>query len=322
MMKKFIFVFLSMLTSVSFAAAPNSQKLTVMLDWFPNPDHAPLIIAQQQGYFKQQGLDVELIGPADPTDPPKMVAAGKTDVGITYEPDYIQQVDRGLPVVQFGTLIDKPLNCLVALKGSGIHNLADLKGKRIGISVGGLSSIMLRTMLAKEGLTEKDVEIVDVKYGLTQALLSHKVDAVTGMMRNVEIPQLESKNQQVVMFFPEENGIPNYSELVFITHTTKLSDPRLPRFLAAVKKGVRYLDEHPKEGWAAFARQYPEANNTVNHQSWFATIPYFAEDPASMNNEDWDKFAGYMLQHKLITKKQTSTRYFLALNLSPSYRVV
>jgi len=321
-MKKIIFLLLSIFTSISFAAAPQLQKLTVMLDWFPNPDHAPLIIAQQQGFFKEQGLEVELIGPADPTDPPKMVAAGNADIGLTYEPEFMQQVDRGLPLVQFGTLIDKPLNCLVALKESGIRSLADLKGKRIGTSTGGISSIMLRTMLAKAGLTDKDVELVNVKYGLTQALLSHKVDAVTGMMRNFEVPQLESRNQQVVTFFPEEHGIPNYSELVFISHTSKINDQRLPRFLAAVKKGVRYLDEHPEAAWKGFAKHYPEANNAVNREAWFATIPYFAEDPALQNNEEWDKFAAYMLQHKLITKKQPSTRYSLALNLSPSYRVV
>jgi putative hydroxymethylpyrimidine transport system substrate-binding protein len=321
-MKKILLLLLTLFTTVSFAAEPKLQKLTVMLDWFPNPDHAPLIIAQQQGFFKEQGLDVELIGPADPTDPPKMVAAGKADIAITYEPDYMQQVDQGLPLIRVGTLIDKPLNCLVALKESGIKTLADLKGKRIGTSSGGISAIMLRTMLAKDGLTEKDVEIVNVKYGLTQALLSHKVDAVTGMMRNFEVPQLEQKDKQVVTFFPEENGVPNYSELVFVTNTSKTADARMPKFLAAVKKGVRYLDEHPDDAWKLFAKKYPEANNKVNHEAWFATIPYFAEEPAVANNEEWDLFAGFMLRHKLITKKQTTTRYSLALNLSPSYQVV
>lgn len=321
-MKKLFFLILALFTSVSLAASSQPQKLTVLLDWFPNPDHAPLIIAKQQGFFKEQGLDVELVGPADPTDPPKLVAAGKADIGLTYEPEYMQQVDRGLPLIRIGTLIDKPLNCLVALKESGIRSLSDLKGKRIGTSTGGISSIMLNVMLAGAGLSTRDVELVNVRYGLTQALLSHKVDAVTGMMRNFEVPQLELNKQQVVVFFPEEHGVPNYSELVFISRTDKSADPRFPRFLAAVKKGVRYLDEHPKEAWLAYVKQYPESNNAVNHEAWFTTIPYFAEEPGQLDSNEWDKFAGFMLEHKLISKKQTLSRYSLALNLSKDYRVV
>lgn len=312
-MKKILFAFITLLTSASFAAAKPMEKLTVLLDWFPNPDHAPLVIAQQQGFFKEQGLDVALIGPADPTDPPKLVAAGKADLGITYEPELMEQIDQGLPLIRVGTLIDKPLNSLVVLKGNGISTLADLKGKRIGASNSGLSSIMLKVMLSKAGLSDKDVEITNVRYNLTQALLSHKVDAVTGIMRNYEVPMLEARNQKVLAFFPEEHGIPNYSELVFITHVKNTQDKRIPRFMAAIKKAVRYLDEHPQDSWAGFAKQYPESNNAVNHDAWFATMPYFAEEPTDFDNNEWQKFAEFMHENQLIKKIQPTSHYAIAL---------
>jgi putative hydroxymethylpyrimidine transport system substrate-binding protein len=310
MKKLLIFI---LLISHMIISAHAAEKLTVILDWFPNPDHAPLIIAQQQNYFKEQNLEVELIGPADPNDPPKWVAAEKADIAITYEPQLMQQVDHGLPLVRIGTLIDKPLDCIVALKSSNIKTIADLKGKQIGSTSGDVSGTMLKVLLAKAGLSEKDVTIVNVKYNLTQALLSHKVDAVTGMMRNFEIPQLEQNGQEVVVFFPEEQGIPNYSELVFVTNSKKVLDPRLPRFLAAVKKAVRYLDEHPKEAWQQFAKRYPESNNEVNHQAWFATLPYFAEDPANINHKEWEKFAAFMKQSQLIKKVHPLSRYAVVL---------
>ncbi|MBV9576140.1 MAG: ABC transporter substrate-binding protein [Gammaproteobacteria bacterium] len=314
-MRKLLLIALLACYSACFANS-NLQKLTVILDWFPNPDHAPLIIAKQQGFFKEQGLEVELIGPADPTDPPKWIAAGKADIGITYEPELMQQIDQGLPLISIGSLIDKPLNCLVALKENQINSPRDLKGKRIGTSTSGLSSVMLKVMLEKQGLSDKDVELINVRYNLTQALLSHQVDAVSGLMRNFEVPQLEAKNQRIITFFPEEHGIPNYSELVFISNTANIHDPRFPRFLAAIQKAVAYLDTHPEETWQQFAKQYPEANNSVNREAWFATIPYFAKKPANFDHHEWKHFASFMQQNRLIKKTQPVARYVIALNMS------
>lgn len=308
-MKQLLTLLLCIFTSISFA----SQKLTVILDWYPNPDHAPIIIAKQQGYFKEQNLDVELIGPSDPNDPPKLVAAGKADIGITYEPAFMQQIDSGLPLIRIGTLIDKPLNSLVVLQGNGIKSLADLKGKRIGSTSGGLSSVMLKVMLLKSGLSEKDVDITNVRYNLTQALLSHKVDAVTGIMRNVEVPMIEANNKKVVTFFPEDHGVPNYSELIFIANTKNINDNRYPRFLLAVKKAVKYLDEHPQLAWEAYAKQYPESNNKVNHDTWFATMPYFSEDPASFNRKEWREFAEFMHKNAMIKNVQDVSKYGVTL---------
>lgn len=312
-MKKLLLIALSLLASASFAAKPAHSKLTVILDWFPNPDHAPLVIAQQKGYFKEQGLDVTLVGPADPNDPPKLVAAGKADIGITYEPQFMEQVDQGLPLIRIGTLIDKPLNCLVVMNDSGIKSLADLKGKRIGSTNGGLTSVMINNLLKDQGLSKDDVTLVNVRYSLTQALLSHKVDAVTGMNRNVEVPQLEARNKKVHAFFPEEHGIPNYSELIFISNTANIHDKRLPKFLAAVKQAVQYLDEHPKESWQLFAKQYPESNNKVNQEAWFATLPYFAEEPGQFNEQEWKSFADFMEKNQLIKKAQPLSKYAVTL---------
>lgn len=314
-MKKIISIILTFIAASAIATAEQTpQKLTVMLDWFPNPDHAPLVVAAQKDFFKEQGLDVQLIGPADPTDPPKLVAAHKADLALTYEPQLMEQIDRGLPLIRVGTLIDKPLDCIVVLKSSGIQSIADLKGKKIGSSASGLNSLMLHVILQKAGMSEKDVELVTIKYNLTQALLTHKVDAVTGIMRNFEVPQINSTGQKVLAFFPEEHGIPNYSVLVFAANTDHINDSRLPRFLAAVKKGVKYLNEHPQESWDLFAKQYPESNNAVNHDAWFITMPYFAEDPASFDSNEWQHFAKFMYDNHMISKIQPVSRYAIKVS--------
>ncbi|OGT53226.1 MAG: hypothetical protein A3E84_01210 [Gammaproteobacteria bacterium RIFCSPHIGHO2_12_FULL_42_13] len=299
MKKQLLSLLLLLFAFITTQAAP-LQKLTVILDWFPNPDHAPLLIAQEHGFFKAQGLNVELIGPADPTDPPKLVAADKADIAITYQPQFMQQVDQGLPLARFGTLIGSPLDCLITLQSSMIHSLKELKGKRIGTSTGGLGNVMLKAMLQKHGVKLEEVELINARYNLTQALLAGKVDAITGIMRNVEIPQIELTGHAVRVFYPEYYGIPTYSELIFITHTQHRHDPRLAAFLLAIKQSVVYLKSHRQETWQEYAKQYPESNNELNHKVWLATIPYFVNDPAAFNQKEWMDFARFMQQNGLI----------------------
>jgi putative hydroxymethylpyrimidine transport system substrate-binding protein len=143
-------------TSSAFAA----DKLTVLLDWFVNPDHGPLIVAERLGYFRDANLDVKLIAPADPNDPPKLVAAGKADIAVSYQPQLHIQVAAGLPLVRIGTLIATPLNSLVVLRDGPIKSIADLKGKKIGFSVGGFEDALLAAMLARHGLKPSDVTMM------------------------------------------------------------------------------------------------------------------------------------------------------------------
>ena len=112
------------------------QKVTLLLDWFVNPDHAALIVAQQKGYFAAHDLEVEIIEPADPSMPPKLVAAGKADLAVDYQPQLQMQVAEGLPLVRVGTLVSTPLNSIVVLQSSGIQSIADLKGKKIAVQIG------------------------------------------------------------------------------------------------------------------------------------------------------------------------------------------
>ena len=151
------------------------KKLTVMLDWFVNPDHAALIVAQEKGYFAAQDLAVELQTPADPNDPPKLVAAGKVDIAVSYQPQLTIHVNAGLPIKRIGTLVATPLNSLVALKDGPVKTLADLKGRKIGYSVGGFEEALLKAMLAKAGLKTEDVTLVNVNFSLSPALLSKQV---------------------------------------------------------------------------------------------------------------------------------------------------
>ncbi|MGY8994279.1 MAG: ABC transporter substrate-binding protein, partial [Rhodospirillales bacterium] len=191
-----------------------AEKLTIILDWFINPDHGPLIIARESGLFAAAGLDIELIEPADPNDPPKLVAAGKADLAVTYQPQLHLQVAEGLPLVRVATLIATPLNTLVVLRDGPIKSLADLKGRKVGFSVGGFEDALLGAMLAPYGLGLKDIELVNVNFSLSPALIAGHVDAVIGAYRNFELNQMDLVGHPGRAFYVEEEGVPPYDELV------------------------------------------------------------------------------------------------------------
>lgn len=311
-MKKFsiaVFLMISVISTVGYG----KEKVTVLLDWFANPNHAPLIIAKEKGFFSRQGLTVELISPSDPADPPKLIAAKKADIAITYQPQFFEQVDQGLPLIRMGTLIAQPLNCLVVLKESPITTIRDLKGKRVGYSTGGISSVALEVMLEKNHLKPSDVHRINVHYSITQALLSGKIDAVTGMLRNFELIQLELMGHPARAFYPEQNGMPSYSELIFVIHQDSKQAGKFRKFLYALKEGVQYLQSHPRESWEIFSKSNPALNDPLNSRAFFNTIQYFEKDPEKIDSKKWIEFSKFMYNHALIKKIQPLERYSLNL---------
>ena len=277
-----------------------AERLTLLLDWFVNPDHAPIIVADELGYFADAGLEVEIVAPADPNDPPKLVAAGQADVAISYQPQLHIQVDQGLPLARIGTLVATPLNSLVALADGPIREIADLEGRKIGFSVGGFEDALLGAMLGHHGVRLADVELVNVNFALSPALLSGQVDAVIGAFRNFELNQLELEGRPGRAFYPEEEGVPAYDELIFIANTGALGDPRLPRFIDAIEAATLHILNHPDESFTLFVEGRPELDDKLNRRAWADTLPRFALRPAALDVARYARFAAFLEAQGLI----------------------
>lgn len=298
--KKVLLFFLVFSVSMTGMALAET-RMTVLLDWFLNPDHAPLIVAKEKGYFKEQGLDVTFIAPANPNDPPKIVAAGKADIAVSYQHQHQMQVDQGLPLVRIATIVATPLNSLVVLADSDIKTIADLKGKTIGYSVGGFETILLQVMLEKAGLQLSDVTLVNVNFSLSPSLFAGKTDAVIGAFRNFELNQMDIEKRPGRAFYVEEYGIPSYDELILVANKDRLGDKNLRKFVNALEAGVQFLLNHPEESWDLFVKgERAELNDELNKRAWADTLPRFALRPGALDKNRYNRFAEFLLEQKMI----------------------
>lgn len=294
-------LWLLLLTSGS--SVYGADKLTVLLDWFINPDHAPLFVAYEKGYFRDRGLEVEFIAPSNPNDPPKLVAAGKADLAVSYQHQHQMQVDQGLPLVRVATLVATPLNSLVVLADGDIRDIGDLKGKTIGYSVGGFETVLLKVMLEKASLTLDDVKLINVNFSLSPSLFTGSADGVIGAFRNFELNQMDLENRPGRAFFVEEYGIPAYDELILVANRDSLDDPKLGKFVDGLEAGVQYLVNHPDDSWQLFiAGERKDLDDELNRRAWRDTLPRFALRPGALDRTRYQRFAEFLKDQDIITE--------------------
>ncbi|MDO4642743.1 MAG: ABC transporter substrate-binding protein [Cardiobacteriaceae bacterium] len=297
-------LFIALLLLNSSLAAYAADKISLVLDWFVNPVHSQIIIAQQKGFFAAQGLEVELSEPTDAATGAKLVAAGKADLSMAYQPQLHQYRDEGLPVVRVSTMIATPLNTLMVLKDSGIKTIADLKGKKIGYSVAGFEDTLLHTLLAEGGLKPEEVETVNVNWSISPSLMSKQVDAVIGGYRNFELHEMDLAGHPGMAFFPEEHGVPAYDEMIIIAQKDKAHDPRFRRFNQALEQATLFMINHPEEAWQSFSSYKKELNDEINHLAFKDTLPRLALRPGASNNNRYQQFSEFLAKNDVIKKAE------------------
>ncbi len=302
------------------AGGPNtsaaSEKITVVLDWFINPDHGPLFVALEKGFFSRQGLDVSFQVPSNPNDPPKLVAAKNADIAVSYQPQHYIHVDQGLPLVRIATLVATPLNTLVVLADSDIKNLAQLKGKTVGYSIGGFETVILKVMLESQGLSLDTVKLVNVNFSLSPSLFSKSTDAVIGAFRNFELNQMDIEGRPGRAFYVEEYGIPSYDELILVARRDDVKALKFRKFVDAVEEGAQFLVNHPDESWRLFVRGRKDLNNQLNRLAWQHTLPRFALRPGALDRARYQRFAKFLKKHGLIRKIPKLDDYALELSIA------
>jgi putative hydroxymethylpyrimidine transport system substrate-binding protein len=253
------------------------------------------------------------VAPADPNDPPKLVAAGQGDVAVYYQKTLHLAVDQGLPLVRIGTLVATPLSTVTVLANGPIRTLADFKGKRIGYSVAGFEQIVMGAMLAGTGVQVSELRFVAVNFGLSTALMGGQVDAIIGGFRNFELNQLDIENRPGRAFFPEEHGVPVYDELIYVARRDRVADARLRRFIDATEAATVFILNNPEAARKMFIEGRPELDDELNRRAWRDTWPRFSASPAALDRNRYDRFARWLHERNMIRSVPAVETYAVEL---------
>ena len=283
------------------------EAFSLTLDFYPNPDHAGIYMAEKLGYFDEAGLDVSIATPSDPSLPIKAVATGDSDLAISYEPEVALAREQGLDVVAIAALVNRPLTSLIWLQKSGIKGVADLKGKTVATAGIPYQDAFLKTILARVKLTPEDVKSVNVGFGLLPALLGGSAQAMLGGFSNVEGIDLRERGKAPVVTPVDELGVPTYDELVLVANRHELEEePEAVRlFLAALERGTKAAVERPGAATDAVVAANHDLEPKLTASEVKATLPLLAarvtgQPYGYMDPQKWSAFAGWMRDNGLI----------------------
>jgi putative hydroxymethylpyrimidine transport system substrate-binding protein len=280
------------------------EPFSLTLDFYPNPDHAGIYMAQKRGYFDDAGLDVSIHTPSDPAAPIKQVAAGQTDLAISYEPEVLLAHEQGLDVIAVAAVVDRPLTSLIWLKKSGIGGIADLRGKTIATAGIPYQDAYLKTILARVGLTPADVKTVNVGYGLLPALVSGRAQAMLGGFSNVEGVDLQLRGKEPLVAAVDQLGVPIYDELVLVANRARLEEePASVRlFLGALARGTAAAIESPDAAAKALLDANSDLDPDLTRAEIAATIPALSAD-GFMKPARWTTFIAWMQRNGVISTR-------------------
>lgn len=279
------------------AAAQDLTKVSLALDWYPNANHGGIYMALDRGYFEDAGLDVEVFTPADPTTVLQTVGAGRDTFGISYQNDVLQARVQDVPVVSVAALVQHPLNCLMVLESSDIHEPADLKGKTIGMAGVPGDEAYVETILRTADLSLADVETVDVGYDLLPAVLSGRVDAVIGVYWTHQTILAEQEGTPVRYFRIEEYGVPNHYELVMVAGESTISGQEdvVRAMYSAMRKGYESAADDLDRTLDLLMEASPDLDAEVERQGLELLAPEWTDSGqvawGTQTAEVWDTYA-------------------------------
>lgn len=280
-------------------SSTGTESVEVVLDWYPNADHAGIFGALAQGYFADHDLDVTTTVPSDAAAALKEVGAGKAPFAVSYEPEVLLARAQGIPVVAVGAIVTHPLNSIIVRTDSGIERPRDLEGKTVGNTGLPLERPLLRTVVSADGGDPDRVAVRNVGFNLSPALAAGRVDAIIGAYWNIELVELDAQGIDAKAFRVEDYGVPDYDELVIVTgeRFARENPETVRRFLEGLRQGQDWAATDQAGAVDALVDANPDLDrDTVAEQVRLTADLLSPPDGGTlaMDPDEWTAFAEWM----------------------------
>ncbi|MDP1836578.1 MAG: ABC transporter substrate-binding protein [Chlamydiales bacterium] len=283
---------------LTFAAFPNHSfnysdvSHRLLLDWLPNPNHVPLYVGVERGFFAKHGLPLHILKTLDPGDAIPYLTSGQADIAVTYMPSFVLGAQaQGADLEVVGYLVKEPLNAIITRPNVDLHNC------KIGCATDGLQTPLLHALLSNNGFDTSS--LVNINFDLVSMLAAEQVDAIFGAYWNIETENLRQLGIESRYVSVEELGMPRHFELILVSAKNKIDSDR---FKAALQESIDWCRLHPDEAFALYAAANPnKTRETLDWEgrAWGKTIRVLANDQSD-EPDVWSNYRSWLLQNKLL----------------------
>ncbi|WP_298821188.1 ABC transporter substrate-binding protein [Chloroflexus sp.] len=317
-MRKWFFLVLILLLLTACGSGPaapsaNQTPLTrvrVGLDWTPNTNHTGLYVAQDKGYYSQQGLDVEILGAQEGGTVEQLVATGQLDFGISYQEAVTQARVEGVPIVSIAAIIQHNTSGFASRREEGITSARDFIGKKYGAFGSPIEQAVIKGLLECEGVGDQFEQVQFVDIGSSDFFVATERDEVDFVWIFQGWTGIEAEIRGVplnVVMMNDTRCIPDYYTPVIITSEQTIAEkPDLVRrFLAATSAGYRFAIEQPDAAADVLLKAAPELDaELVRRSQQYLASQYQAEAPrwGEQKLEVWRAYAQWMADRNLIAR--------------------
>jgi len=293
------------------------EAVDLVLDYFPNADHAGIYNAIGGGQLREANLDVKPRTPSNPSAPLKLLTAGRADLAISYEPELLLARAKGAKLVSIGALVQTPLTSIISIGKKAIGEPGQLEDKRVGTAGIPYQDAYLKTIVEKAGIDPGRVRAINVGFNLVPALLTKKVDATLGAFWNVEGVDLERRDKDPRILRMDQIGVPTYNELVVVARAddVRKRGPLLRRFMRALALGHEALRDDTADAVDELVKANPDLKKGLQSAQVKATLPVFFpkgegkpfgyQDPRA-----WQRYSAWMADNELIPSIAGTQRAF------------
>ncbi len=308
-----VLILVTLLLSCNSKKEDNLKEVSIILDWYPNAVHSFLYTAVEKGYFKDEGIKLNIIYPSSPSDSLTLPAAKKADIGISYLNSVIMaRANENVPIKSFGAILQRSVNTVISLKEKNITSPKDFQNKIAGTSGGVLSETYLKSMMISQNLDPNSLKITDVGFELLTSMITNQVDFTIGNMINHEVPVIKEKGIDINYFLIDNFGIPQAYELILVANDELLNQNKdtYTKVLKAMQKGFEDVKNNPSESLNLLLSkqavdQFP-LSETVEKESLEILLPIM-ETPQNkfltQTKKVWENNVNWLYENGIIQKK-------------------